>query len=497
LLKIQHIPVSELKQCLLRIMAVDAADESPLICAASNPEINIMNDQSSSTHPLKAIASKFETREHMQSGQDSEERPHDQKEGEQFTGATACPELSPERITAPALLMDNELRIAWQNNAARTQLWRLPEATEDKALLYIFDLLLDPAFRNSVTNWREWVAFFIRQSRPLLAPQELEQLLENRDETEREILKPFMDDAQAAAESGAPPNVLRLVVPDASAGHHTSFCVVGTTFDKGRLLVFEERPDEFTESSMSKTAELQQRLAMLPRHPASVKKIFHALAARLNDVGTLRAEMLDEEFSRLLHRLWADSVTTIEQDGGIVAQHAGDGLIGFFLPADDVYSPLSVIQCALKLKMRMTELGREWKIRKGWLHDIQLNIGLDTGNEYLATLQTALGENLIPAGDTAQMAAYLAHQAVNGQIWATKTLVNQVPSIDLKNINFGIFRSGDHRQIFIARSFSRLREITDETAFPPNVRVDFGNRSVTQIFDQMAQEEIKIDYSLP
>lgn len=469
----------------------------PLICAASNPEISMMNDQSSSTHPLKAIASKFETRQHMQSGQDSEGRPHDEKEGKQFPGGTACPMLSPEHITAPALLIDNELRVVWQNDAARTQLWHLPETPEDKALPHIFDLLLDPAFRNSVINWREWVVFFLRQSQPLLPPHELEQLIEHRDETDREILKSLLEDARAVAASGAPANVLRLVVPNGSAGPATIFCVAGTTFDKGRLLVFEKGPDEFAEPSTSNAANLKQRLAMIPRHPASVKKAFHALAARLNNVTTLRAEMLDEEFSRLLHRLWGEVVTTIEQNGGVVTQYAGDGLIGFFLPADGDNNPLIVIQCALKLKARVAEMDREWKIRKGWLHDVQLNMGLDTGNEYLVSLQTALGENLIPSGDTVQMAAYLAHQAVDGQIWATKTLINRVPSKDLKNIHFGIFRSGDHRKVFIARSFSRFRELTGERDFPSDVQTNFGNRSVTQIFDQMAQEEIGINYSLP
>jgi hypothetical protein len=101
-------------------------------------------------------------------------------------------------------------------------------------------------------------------------------------------------------------------------------------------------------------------------------------------------------------------------------------------------------------------------------------------------------ENPISAGDTVQMAAYLAHLAANGEIWTTKALINQVPPNALKNIRFGIFRDDEHRRVFVARSFSRLRELPDHPAFPSDVQVDFATRSVTQIFDQMAQEGIKL-----
>ncbi|RJQ78758.1 MAG: hypothetical protein C4519_11880 [Desulfobacteraceae bacterium] len=447
-----------------------------------------MKEQLSSSHPLEAIASKFETHEGRLHPNTAEKILHHQKRAEPLAGGAPCPVLSPQLIQAPALLIDNELRIVWQNEAAKTQLWRRPDISEGGNGAHLFDWLLNPEFRRTVINWREWSLFFIRQTQPLITQQELQRLIEQRDEAERELLQSLLNDPETGGGINTYPNGVRQIVRDGSAD--TNFCVVGTTFDKGRLLVFEKSSPDVAGQTTAKRADLQQRFAGIRQHPGPVKKTFYALAARLNNAETLRAEMLDEDYSRLLHRLWEDAIETMEQNSGIVAQSAGDALMGFFLPADQFeHNPLSAIQCALELKTRMSELGREWKIRKGWLHDIELNIGIDAGTEYLVSLSSALGENLIPSGDAVQVATYLARLALNGQIWTTKALINQVPSNDLKSISFGIFRNDNNRQTFIAKSFLRIRDVLENVNFLLDAKADFGARPVTQIFDRMAHAQ--------
>jgi adenylate cyclase len=419
-----------------------------------------MTDQSSSSHPLNAIARKFETRS-LPQNQKTETR-------------SSWPCLSPQPIQSPALLIDNELRVVWQNEAAWAHLWRRPEINESDAMVHLFDLLLASSFRNEVVNWRDWATFFIQQARP----HDIQRICAQRDPAECELLMPLLNELQAGSNAVHQVHCLALLLGDTS--NKITFSVVGTTFDKGRLLVFEHL-DHGGDQSASRT---QRRFSMIRSQSAPVQKRFFAMAVRLNKASILKAEMLDEDYSRLLHRLYGQVFETMEQNGGIVTQYTSEGLNGFFLPENESEpNPIFVIQCALELKHRMGELGREWKIRRGWLHDIELNIGIEAGSEYLLMLPNLFGENLIPAGDTVQVAACMAQMAADGQIWATKALINQVPSGDLKNIRFGIFHNENSRRVFIERSFIRIREFPAGEGLIMNIPDDFGIRPVTQIFD--------------
>lgn len=233
------------------------------------------------------------------------------------------------------------------------------------------------------------------------------------------------------------------------------------------------------------TAALEQRIEMVRQHPHPVKMDFYVLAARLHNADTLRAEILDEEYGRLVIRLLKTAIGTLEQNGALVYQHAACGLLAFFLPADaSGHNPIHVIQCALDLKARMRELGREWKIRKGWLHNIELNIGISAGHEHLTMLPTSLGNNLMPLGNARTVAAGLSAMAVKGQIWTTREVISQVPERDLQHLRFGIFRGESHQQVFVARCFSRIRDLSGVPVLPFDAGGELGALAVTQIFDR-------------
>jgi adenylate cyclase len=243
------------------------------------------------------------------------------------------------------------------------------------------------------------------------------------------------------------------------------------------------RADDTTDPATA--AALEQRIEMVRQHPHPVKMDFHVLAARLHNADTLRAEILDEEFGRLMIRLLKIAIGTLEQHGALVYQRAACGLLAFFLPADAAGdNPIHVIQCALDLKTRMRELGREWKIRKRWLHNIELNIGISAGHEYLTMLPTSLGDSLMPLGSARTVAAGLSDMAVKGQIWTTKEVISQVPEHELRHLRFGIFRGEGHQQVFVARCFSRIRDLSGAPVPPFDAGGELGALAVTQIFDR-------------
>jgi class 3 adenylate cyclase len=444
-----------------------------------------MSDQfGSSIHPLKAIARKFEFVDNREI-QDIEHGTEPPVDADPASTPSSCPVLSPQYIQAPAILIDNALTIVWQNTAAKVQLWHLTDDAIDTlpADLHLFDLLFNLRFQQSVENWKQWVIYFVTQAHCAIALDDLERMAGERlEDDQRNVFLSLLAELPATPPAVPLKNCLPQIYHD---GSMVEYWVVGTNFDQGRLLVFERALE--TQRSSAVVADLDQRVRMLRNHPQPVKVSFFVLAAKLNNDDTLRTEMLDEEYSCLLQRLWRIAIETIEEYRGIVGHYNGHRLTTFFLPveAESDNSPLSVIQCAMALKARMNELGREWKIRKGWLHDIDLNIGLSAGSEHVLMIQSALGENLMPLGETMQVAGYLSSIAVNGQIWATKNLINQVSRHDLKSIRFGIFRKDNNRQIFISNCFSRIRDLTFGKYAP--AEADIGAQAVTQIYDRSTQ----------
>lgn len=442
------------------------------------------SDQSG--HPLGPIASKFIPSEDVESPSSNAAINRMALAADQTalsSGQRSLASLSLDSIKAPGLLLDRQLRIVWQNKSARTQIWHQTSSINSSTSQpLVFDLLFDPRFQNKVGNWRQWATFFLRHAQGLLPPADLKKIIEQQSDRPYDVLEAILADALPAFGDNLFSGRLRQVL---ATGALISFWVVGADFAEGRLLLFDQTPDDPIRTDMAKSGDFDQRLESVRQSSRPAKQPFYVLAARLNKADALRTEMLAEEYSRLLNRVWKAAIDIIEQSGGMVNHPGSSALIGYFLPLNEGdTTPQQLIQCALELKAQMVELGREWKVRKGWLNNIELNIGLHYGDEYLGAIQSATGELLMTFGDTLQVASCLAQLATNGQIWATKKLMNQLPAQEVKNLRFGIFRHDNRQQVFIARYFSRVCDLTGIGNRMVEINNDIGMMAVTQLFDR-------------
>ena len=226
-----------------------------------------------------------------------------------------------------------------------------------------------------------------------------------------------------------------------------------------------------------------REVALQQLEPA--KRAVCVLSATLDDAETLRTEMLDEEFSELALRVWQISSETLDENGGFIGQFGTMMFLGYFLAEDAcAQAPSNAIRCALELKQRMSHLGREWKIRKGWLHNIALNMGIHFGIEFIASVASAAGNHLLALGKTVEVASQLSNIGMDGQIWATKEFVQRLPQKDLERLRFGVLRSESQRKIFISRCFSQIKDLPvfEGPAQPSTTAL--ASQAVTQIFDR-------------
>ncbi|MGD9010687.1 MAG: hypothetical protein PVG41_22360 [Desulfobacteraceae bacterium] len=251
-----------------------------------------------------------------------------------------------------------------------------------------------------------------------------------------------------------------------------------------RLSSSSFRPE--TSSARTQCVEIEYHLEQLNLQNDPVQKVFFILAARLNNASTLQTELLPEAYSRLLNSLMNRFITIIETNGGIFAQQAGSGWAAIFLPKNKFDSPMPVIDCALEIKSQMNDISREWKIRKGWLHDIELNMAMHRADEFIGMLSTQLGSALLTHGNALSACSRLCELISAGQIWSTKDLVNQLDREEKKRLSFGIYRRSNHRQVLVEQSFSRVSDLTDLDLNPGKDNFHISELAATQIFDRQS-----------
>ncbi len=434
-------------------------------------------------HPLDQIATRAQP-VHQNAGK---EDPPEIPATIDASGAAAAPivKLSPMQLQEPALLIDDKLRITWQNQAARTKLWHsIAPINNGNVAPGLFDLLLDVLFQHKVENWRKWAQFFVQQAYHMLTEKQFLQHIPLQGEDQQEMLKQMLKQMPPSDErylySGR-------IQQKLNNGQQLSYWVVATQFEQGRYFIFKSEAG--SESAQAhRFSDIEQRFASLREHGHSSPTPLYVLSAHLNHTRLLQKEMLAEEYSRLLTRLYRQSIQCIEKHGGIFHKLTGSDFLVFFLPdTQQAVHAMQVLECAIELKAKMTELSREWKIRKGWLHDLELNMGLHWADEHIGIVTSALGDNLAAFGDAQRTAVALSRMAREGQIWVTKAVINKIDPPDLKKLRFGIFRKGHPHPVLISKCFTRLKDLTGmDPMAHGHLDDDLANLAATQIFDFQA-----------
>jgi adenylate cyclase len=393
--------------------------------------------------------------------------------------------ISLKSIQLPAMVLDTQLRVVWQNKLAVDLIWHNgPTAKNGNPTPLIFDLIFDRQFQQMVDNWRHWASFFLEQAADILPESALHSRIEQINHKQKEILCTLA--ARLESHSGKRFNSTRRLRQLLINGQVRLYGVAAIAFNEGRLIIFEPESVDEGARPISRTHEIEQRLTYIRQHPNPIKVFHSILCASVNNWATLKTEMLSSDYCRLINELCGRCIDGIENHGGVFSKDSDSGFSAFFLPIDaqDGNSPENVLRCALALKETISDLSREWKIRKAWLHEIELNIGIHFEKEYVGILTTSVGENLTSFGNALRIASDLSRLALNGQIWATKALINDLPSAVRNHLRFGVQRSDLlHRQVLVESSFSRIQDLPEFANLPGNFFEVTGPVTATQVFD--------------
>jgi class 3 adenylate cyclase len=165
-------------------------------------------------------------------------------------------------------------------------------------------------------------------------------------------------------------------------------------------------------------------------------------------------------------------------------KHVGDGMVYYFFPQPDCSYVMNAIRCAQEMKDTMREISRTWRNRKNWTNELRFNIGLDEGQEWFGTYQTATHIEFTVLGDTINTAGRLSDFARSGAVWVTKSMLGKLSSKERAGVHFGVRRTGeDGAEIIVPTTYSRISNLVDLENPRYEKFHDIGVLPVTEILD--------------
>lgn len=389
------------------------------------------------------------------------------------------PKLTVEGITHPAYMINHNFELVWFNKCAHDLILgpdgTLPATSEERS---VFRTLLTASIPDR--NRLSMIRFHMGIAKARLSKEAVLGLCPGLPAEQLGLIESLFDDAEPEAEAtiiDAP-----LMLADAS-GAEIRYRTYATFFREGIFIIHKEegvgeetlleflaRRDEIIRALLSKRLPVLTNVAVL--------------VADLQNSMKICSELPPEEYFELINELYSGMAPIFRKYFGTHGKHAGDGLLYYFFPRPENNYVFNAVSCAKEIKAEMQKMSKAWQIRKNWLNELYLNIGLTEGQEWVGTYQTATSVEFVVLGDTINHAARISDFARYGSIWATKSFIGKLPMQDRQKLRFGVNRTTpDSRQIFIPSSYAlvsslisfeggnneKLREIA---AFPVTEIVD-------------------------
>lgn len=366
----------------------------------------------------------------------------------------AMPRLTVEEIAHPAYMVNYNFELIWFNAAARSGVLgnfdQLPADTESRN---IFQYLLGSGtahgreeilrFHFGIAKQRAPKSSFFNLCRevPRAALGTLERLYNEAEcPDSRLITQTYIEGATA---------------------DEIQVCLYAVQFREG--ILFVHAPADGNSNDL---------LALLARRDLVIRDLLRKRLPVLTHVAVLVtdlqgstkicAELPPEEYFELINQIWSTVDPIFRRHYGTYGKHAGDGMVYYFFPQPDCNYVWNALLAAYEMREAMRRLSKEWQLRKGWTNELYLNSGLNEGQEWLGTFQSATHVEFTVLGDTINHAARLSDFARFGAVWATKNLIGKLTAEERQLVKYGVQRkSNEGQDIFVASTYSTVANLTD------------------------------------
>lgn len=385
--------------------------------------------------------------------------------------------LSIEDIDDPAYMVNYNFEITWFNEAARQNILQFETPPSDSESRNIFKLT-DNSESASSDKLGALYSLYVSLGKPRLSKISMLNIVRRADPQRTQMASDCYDHATTV--TGRLLVEVPCTLPD-KFGEDVDWNVYGIYFREG-ILIIHTPVEGFNQGLI----EFMSRRDLLSRN--LLKKqlpVLTPLAVMLADLqgsAKICSELPPNEYFELINEIWSTMDPLFRKHFGTYGKHVGDGMVYYFFPRPDSSHIFNALVCAHEVKQEMRKISNRWQLRKNWLNELHLNIGLHEGTEWLGTFQSGSNVEFAVLGDTINHAARLSDFARFGSIWATKSLVSKLSNEERNCLDFGVTRQGESgREVYIASSYAQLSTLIDLSLDRHEKLREIANLPVTEI----------------
>ena len=394
---------------------------------------------------------------------------------------SAAGALSLDGLTQPAYMLNYNLELTWLNEAARKEIFRFAAPPAQSAERNLFDLLSRPEARISLLDQKALAHLHIQLASARVGREALSKLILAADP---DLLSLFENIrfADADHEKGQQQSVAELdLFRMDTDGVPTRYRVYAVYFREGILVIHtlaEDRGDDLLDFLGRRDQVIQNLLSK--RLP--VMTPLAVLVADLQNSVRICSELPPDEYFELINQIWSTMGPILRNYTGTHGKHAGDGVVYYFFPQPESNYLFNAVACADELRAAMRKISSDWQFRKNWLTELQLNIGLHEGQEWLGSFQSANHVEFVVLGDTINRASRLSDFARHGTIWATKNLISRLTADERSRLEFGVMRySKENGDRFVTSSYAQIDSLVPLEEDKYEKLRDIAQLAVTEI----------------
>lgn len=388
--------------------------------------------------------------------------------------------LRVEDINAPAFFLNYKFEIEWINSAAEEKIFNQSVRSKKTAdSRNIFKLFFSWEFHNCLTNWEKFVDFYVSFFKMNNSKESLEQLYSDISAKEFDFLKTSYDRVDAVKKDIIRQEFFTIEKKD---GIKDSYRIYTVFFREGMVFVYEpsDCPTTIIPYILSNRDKIIKKI-LQQRLPSFVP--FCVLVADLQDSCRICAELLPEEYFRLIKQIYVTMEESFTKYYGVYGKHSGDGMVYYFLKEQDSSYLNNSINCAKEIKQKMEKLSAEWRVLKKWQNDLYLNIGVTEGEEFFGTIPSSNNIEFTALGDTVNFAARLSTLARYGSIMTTKNLIGKLKDEERATIRFGIKKKLPDREVFVENTFSRVMDFIPDDDLRRGKIIDIATLIITEVVE--------------
>lgn len=393
--------------------------------------------------------------------------------------------LTVDQVPHAAYMVNYKSEVVWFNDLAREAMGgafaQIAPRTEERS---IFRLLLLAEDAATAANREALLRLNIAVAKERMQLAAILQPLQAVAPAKLHVLERLY--AETAPLGAGPIVEFPLRLKEARGSRTEEYCAYAAYFREGILIIL-----------MPLRGDASALLELLSRRDSVIRNLLSKRLPTLTELAVLVADLQDsvkicselppEEYFELINEIWSSAGTVFRKYYGTHGKHVGDGMVYYFFPQPDCNYIVNAVVCAHELKAVMAKLSKQWQLRKKWANELYLNTGLNEGQEWLGTFQTATTVEFAVLGETINHTARLSDFARYGAVWATKNLVGKIPAGDRGRIRFGIHRAGPEGQpIFVESTYSRVGNLVDLGSGRHEKLKDIGGLPVTEIVDVAA-----------